>query len=328
MLSRRSLIALLLAGSIIGSYSVSTRPVMADEWPSKPIKMIVPFPAGGGLDFVARLVAQRLSTRLGHTVYVENRGGANGAIGLQALKQSEPDGYTIVATSDTPLVVNPFLMQKINYRPLDDFMAVASLVRFPSLIVASPSANIRSLPELIAAAKAKPDSVSYASGGLGNFSHLSMELFAAQSGIKMLHVPYRGSGPASVALLAGEVDVGINNVQVTLQNILAGKLVPVAVGEPERMSVLPDVPTIAETIPGFRITSWAGIVAPGKTPGPIIEKLGRAVLATMAEPEITQTLNAQQIIPFPLDQAGFHELIKSDSEKWAAFIKASNLSIE
>lgn len=322
------LIAKFAVLTLLGSSLLVAPSAKAQDWPIKPIKMIVPFPAGGGTDFIARLMAQHLTTRLGKAVYVENRGGANGAIGLQALKQSDPDGYTIAVSSDTPLVVNPSLQPNLAYKPLEDFIPVASMVRFPSLIAAHPSANIHSVPELIAAAKAKPGSLTYASAGVGNFSHLAMELFALQAGVELLHVPYRGAGPAAIGLIAGEVELGVSNVQVTLQSIRAGQVIPLGVGEPERMPALPDVPTIAETIPGFRVTSWAGIIVPAKTPKAIVDRLNNEVTAVMTDPEVVKLLEAQQITPFSLEQAAFADLVKTDLEKWAKFIKTANITIE
>src|SRR5215470_17714176 len=179
---------------------------LAQAWPQRPIKMIVPFPAGGGTDFIGRLAAKHLTERLGQQIIVENRGGANGAIGLQALLQSDPDGYTIAASSDTPLVVNPWLYEKLPYRPLRDFVPVATLVRFPGMLAVHPSVPARSIDQLIALAKSKPGGLNYASAGIGNFSHLAMELFALSTGVKLVHVPYRGTGPASLALISGEVE--------------------------------------------------------------------------------------------------------------------------
>src|SRR5262249_39436294 len=205
-------------------------PSIAQDWPQKQtIRMIVPFPAGGGTDVVARIVAKYLSERLRQTIIIENRGGANGSIGLQALKQSAPDGYTIAATSDTPMTVNPWLYKDLPYDPLRDFMPVASVVRLPGMLAVHPSFPARSVGELIALAKAKPNGISYASAGVGNFSHLAMELFSLASGVTLLHVPYKGTGPASVALLAGEVQVGFNNVQTLLPHVQSGKLIAVAV---------------------------------------------------------------------------------------------------
>src|SRR5215813_5143981 len=166
---------------------------LAQAWPQRPIKMIVPFPAGGGTDFIGRLAAKHLSDRLGQQVFVENRGGANGAVGLTALMQSDPDGYTISACSDTPLVVNPSLYEKLAYDPLRDFLPVATMVRFPGMLAVHPSVPARSVAELIALAKSKPGSLAYASAGIGNFSHLAMELFSQATGVKLLHVPYKGS---------------------------------------------------------------------------------------------------------------------------------------
>ena len=324
----RRIFAKLAVLALLSLWIGQTPTARAQDWPNKPIKMIVPFPAGGGTDFIARLMAQHLSKRLGQQVYVENRGGANGAIGLQALKQSDPDGYTIAASSDTPMVVNPALQANLPYKPLEDFIPVATMVRFPGLIAVHPSVPIRTIPELIAAAKAKPGSLAYASAGIGNFSHLAMELFSMQAGVKLLHVPYKGTGPAAIGLIGGEVQLAFNNVQTTLQNIRAGQLIALGVGEPERVPVLPDVPTIAETVPGFGMAPWVGIIVPAKTPKDVVDRLNREVTAVMADPEVIKVLSAQQVTPFPLDQAAFTALVKADTEKWAQVIKTANISIE
>ena len=188
----------------------------AQAWPGKPIKMIVPFPAGGGTDFIGRLAAKQLGDRLGQPVFVDNRGGANGAIGAQALMQSPPDGYTIAAISDGPTVINPALYEKLAYHPLRDFVPVAMMIKFPSMLTAHPSIGVRNVAELIALAKAKPGTLNYSSGGTGNFSHLGPELLAYQAGIKLVHVPYRGVAPATTALLAGDVQLMYNNVATAL----------------------------------------------------------------------------------------------------------------
>ena len=306
----------------------ASAPVSAQDWPNRPIKMIVPFPAGGGTDFIGRLMALHLSKRLGQQVFVENRGGANGSIGLQALKQSDPDGYTIAASSDTPLVVNPALNSKLAYKPLDDFIPVGAMVRFPGLIVAHPSAKLRSIPELIAAAKANPGKLAYASAGIGNFSHLAMELFSMQAGVKLLHVPYKGTGPAAMGMVAGEVQVGFNNVQTTLQNVRQGQLIALGVGEPKRVPVLPDVPTIAETVPGFGMAPWVGVIAPAKTPKAVVDRLSREVAAVMNDPEVIKVLTEQQVTPFPLNQPAFADLVRSDLEKWAKVIATAGIKVE
>jgi tripartite-type tricarboxylate transporter receptor subunit TctC len=300
----------------------------AQSWPQKPIKMIVPYPAGGGTDFIARVAAKELSDRLGQQVFVENRAGANGSIGLQALMQSDPDGYTIAASSDTPLVVNPWLYEKLPYQPLRDFQPVATLVRFPAMLAVHPSVKASTVAELIALAKAQPGSLNYASAGIGNFSHLAMELFSQAAGVKLLHVPYKGTGPASLGLIAGEVQIGFNNVQTLLPNVRAGQLRALAVAEPERMPALPDIPTVAETVPGFTMAPWVGLVAPAKTPPEIIARLSAETLKVMATPEVMKLVNEQQVTVMAIGPQPFEELIKSDLARWQSVIKSAGIKGE
>jgi len=300
----------------------------AQPWPQRPIKMIVPFPAGGGTDFIARIAAKHLSDRLGQQVFVENRGGANGAIGLQALMQSDHDGYTIATCSDTPLVVNPSLYEKLAYAPLRDFVPVANMVRFPGMLAVHPSVPARSVAELIALAKAKPAMLTYASAGVGNFSHLAMELFSQATGVKLVHVPYKGTGPASLALIGGEVQIGFNNVQLLLQPVQAGHLVALAVAEPKRMPALPDIPAVAETVPGFEMAPWVGIVAPARTPKEIVARLAQETLAIMREPQVVKQLTEQQVTPFALGPDQLGDLIRKDLDKWAGVIKSAGIKGE
>jgi tripartite-type tricarboxylate transporter receptor subunit TctC len=307
---------------------MATAVAAAQPWPQKPIRMIVPYPAGGGTDFIGRLAAKELTERLGQQVFVENRAGANGAIGLQALMQSDPDGYTIAASSDTPLVVNPWLYEKLPYQPLRDFVPVATLVRFPGMLAVHPSLPAHSVAELIALAKAKPGSLAYASAGVGNFSHLAMELFALAAEVKLLHVPYKGTGPASLALIGGEVQMGFNNVQTLLQNVHAGQLRPLAVAEPQRLAILPDVPTVAETVPGFAMAPWVGIIVPARTPADIVNRLAHASLAVMSDPAVIRLLTDQQVTPMAMRTQEFEQLIRSDLERWANVIKTAGIRPE
>jgi tripartite-type tricarboxylate transporter receptor subunit TctC len=302
--------------------------MLAQAWPQRPIKMIVPFPAGGGTDFIGRLAAKHLTERLGQQVYVENRGGANGALGLQALMQSDPDGYTIAASSDTPLVVNPWLYEKLPYRPLRDFVPVASMVRFPGMLAVHPSVPAKSVSELIALAKSKLGGLTYASAGVGNFSHLAMELFAMATGVKLLHVPYRGTGPASLALIAGDVQMGFNNVQTLLQNVRSGQLRALAVAEPKRMPALPDLPAVAETVPGFEMAPWVGIIVPSNTPREVVSRLSEATLAVMRAPEVVKLLSDQQVTAMALGPDEFGQLVKKDTDKWEKVIKTAGIKGE
>ncbi len=314
-----------VAVAALGLYCVALAPSLADDWPSRPIRLIVPFPAGGGTDFVARLVAKSLSDRLHQTIIVENRGGANGATGLTAVMQSAPDGYTIAATSDSPLTVNPWMYKNLAYDPLKSFIPVASVVRLPGMLAVNPSTNVHSIAELIALAKAKPGQLNYASAGVGNFSHLAMELFAQATGIKLQHVPYKGTGPASLALLSGEVQMGFNNVQTLIQNVQAGKLVALGVGEPKRMAQHPELPTIAETVPGYDIAPWVGIVVPAGTPKAIVDRLEKETLAVMQEPAMVKQCMEQDLTVMALNHVGFTDLIKSDSAKWEKVTKSAGM---
>lgn len=302
--------------------------VQAQAWPQKPVKMIVPFAAGGGTDYVARIAAQHLSKRLGQQVYVENRGGANGSIGLQALKQSDPDGYTISACSDTPLTVNPSLYANVQYDPLRDFIAVANMVKLPGLLAVHPSVPARTLAELIALAKTKPGTLAYASGGVGNYNHLAGELLASATGTKLLHVPFKGTGPATAALLSGDVQMMFNNIQTSIELVRSGKIVALAVSEPERVPSMPNVPAMAETLPGFDVAPWVGVVAPARTPPEIVARLGEATLAVFRDPEVTKILNDQFVQPMPLDREQFTALLKKDLAKWAGVIKNAGIKAE
>jgi tripartite-type tricarboxylate transporter receptor subunit TctC len=300
----------------------------AQAWPAKPVKMIVPFPAGGGTDFIGRLAAKQLGDRLGQPVYVDNRGGANGSIGVQAMMQSAPDGYTLGAISDGPTVINPVLYENNPYHPLRDFIPVAQMIKFPSMLTAHPSLAARSVAELIALAKAKPGALNYSSGGTGNFSHLGLELFAYQAGIKLTHVPYRGVGPATTAVLAGDVQLMYNNVATALEHVKAGKLVALAVGEPKRLPALPDIPAIAETLPGFEFAAWVGIFAPAKTPPEIVARISRETAAFLKDPGVQKIFAEQQIVASYRDSDEFAKYIRAELDKWAGVIKTLGIKGE
>jgi tripartite-type tricarboxylate transporter receptor subunit TctC len=322
---RKILPALVAAAGLL---SIAVAPSVAQEWPDKPIRMLVPFPAGGGTDVVARIVAKYLSERLHQNVFVENRGGANGAIGLQALKQSAPDGYTIEMTSDTPMTVNPWIYKNLAYDPLRDFIPVTSVIRLPSMLAVHPSLPVHNVAELIALAKAKPNTLTYASAGVGNFSHLEAELFSLAAGVKLVHVPYKGTGPSALGMIGGEVQLGFNNVSTLLPYTKAGKLVALAVMEPKRMPELPDIPAIAETIPGFDMAPWVGVIAPAGTPKPIVDRLTKEILAVMADPAAIKQFTDQQLVVMTLEQDRFSELIKKDQEKWGKVITTAGIKVE
>jgi len=309
--------------------AVTAVPSMAQDWPHKQtIKLIVPFPAGGGTDVVARIYAKYLGERLNQTVIVENRGGANGQIGLMALKQSAPDGYTIEVTSDTPMTVNPWIYKNVGYEALRDFIPVISLIRLPSMLAVHPSTPARSVAEFIALAKSKPGVINYGSAGVGNFSHLQMELFSQAAGIKLVHVPYKGTGPLAIGMLGGEVHAGFNNVSTLMQQVESGKLIALGVAEPKRMDELPNIPAIAETLPGFAIAPWVGLIVPVGTPKEIVDKLVVTSTAVMTDPVVVKQFKEQQLNVMLLEREKFAALIKKDLDKWGEVIKTAGIMME
>jgi len=313
----------------LGLLAITAAPSTAQDWPNKQtIHMIVPFPAGGGTDVVARIVAKYLQERLHQTIVIENRGGANGQIGLTALKQSTPDGYTIEVTSDTPMTVNPWIYKKLPYDPLKDFIPVTSLIRLPSMLAVHPSVPARTIAEFIALAKSKPDGLTFGSAGVGNFSHLEMELFSLAAGIKLVHVPYKGTGPLGLAMIGGEVQSGFNNVSTLLPYTQSGKLIPLGVAEPKRMPELPDIPAIAETLPGFEMAPWVGLVVPAGTPKSIVDKLAQETIAVMHDPVVAKQFDDQQLKVMVLEGDKFADLIRKDLEKWGKVTKAANIAME
>ena len=301
----------------------------AQGWqPTRPIKMICPFPAGGGTDQMARIVAQQLTTRLGQQVYVENRGGANGGLGAQEVIRAEPDGYTIGAISDSPMTVNPWMYEKLAYRPLQDFIAVARINHFPSLLVAHPSTGIKTVAELIKVAKEQPGTLNYSSGGVGNFSHLGLAVLAFKTGINIVHVPYRGVGPGTQAVVAGDVQLMYNNIATALPQVEAGKLIGIAVGGEQRFPALANVPTIAETVPDFDVTPWVGIFVPAKTPKEVVARLSKEVEALLKDPEVIKIFQTNMIKASYLDSEPFTKQIAKETDNWKKVIRSLNIKAD
>jgi tripartite-type tricarboxylate transporter receptor subunit TctC len=295
--------------------------------PTRQIKAIVPFPAGGGTDLMGRLVAKHLSDKLGQQVYVENIGGANGSIGVQAVMRADPDGYTIGVLSDGPMIVNPALYPNNPYQTLRDFVPVAMVNRFPSMLTAHPSTGIKTVADLLRVAKEKPGTLNYSSGGIGNFSHMGLELLANQTGIKIVHVPYRGIAPATQAILTGEVQLLYNNVATSLEHVKAGKTNGLAIGESKRMAGLPDVPTIAETVPGYDFSAWIGIYVPAKTPAPVVDRLSKAIQDFLEEPSVKKYFADQFITASYKDPKAFAAYIKDELTKWDGVVKKAGIKV-
>jgi len=291
--------------------------------------MIVPFPPGGGVDFAARVVGKQLAERLGQPVVIDNRAGANGIIALEALKNAAPDGYTLATASNGPLVINPSMYLKLPYDPVRDFAAIGRMVDFPLLLVAHPSLPVNSVADVIALAKAKPGALSYSSPGIGNGGHLSTELFAYMAGVSLLHVPYRGTAPATTALLAGEVVLGLSSIPTVLPHMRAGRLRALAVGNAARLASLPEIPTIAESgVPGYEAFSWCGLIAPAGTPQEIVARLNRELVHVLTQKELAEQLANDGALPTPSTPEELSAYIKAELAKWAAIVKLANIKPE
>src|SRR5262245_2489155 len=292
----------------------------AQAWPATPVRMLVPFPPGGGVDFAARIVGKHLSDRLGQQVVVENRAGANGIIALEALKGAAPDGYTIAAASNGPLVINPAMYLRLPYDPLRDFVAIGSLVSFPLLLVVHPSVPANSVNELIALARAKPGALTFSSPGVGNGSHLAVELFAAMADVQLVHVPYKGTAPAATALLAGEVALTFSSIPTALPHVRVGKLRAPGVGNA--------APMAESAVPGHEACPWAGATAPTGTPRDVVVRLNREIVQVRRQKDVADQLVNEGTVPTPDTPEEFAAYIKSELGKWGAIVRLAKIKPE
>jgi len=319
-----------LLGSVVAalcSLAPVAPPVFAQSYPAKPVRIVVPFAPGGGSDFIARFMAQRLTEAWGKQVIVENKPGAGGVLGIESGIKSAPDGYTLtlIASSYT---VNPSIY-KLNFDPVADITPIIQMSQGPLLIVARPSLPVKSTQDLIALAKSKPGQVNFASSGQGSVIHLATELFGSMAGIKMNHIPYKGTGPALTDLLGGHIPMAFAPIPASHPNVSAGKLRALAVTSVTRSGLLPDVPTMIEAgLSGFDASLYYGLVAPAGTPRPIIDKLNKALRDALASDEVKKQLgnDGTEITPgTPEDYANF---IDKDEKKWSQLVKASGVEQE
>ena len=296
------------------------------QWPAKPIRFIVSFPPGGSADLVARSIAPAMSERLGQAVVVENRPGAGGNIGVDAVAKSTPDGHTIGLAAAGALTVNPTLYPSMPFDPQRDLMPISLLAMIPFLVVANPSAPA-TLKEALAAAKQQP--VSYGHGGNGSAMHLSGELLKMMSGAELVPIAYKGSAPVSADVLGGQVPLGIVDVPSAIANVRAGKLRALAVTTTRRIASLPDVPTVAEAgVPGYESIGWFGAVAPAGTPAPIIQRLNAEIKAALAAPEISARVLAAGAEPLTTTPAEFGAMIRDETRKWAEVIRRAGVKLQ
>jgi tripartite-type tricarboxylate transporter receptor subunit TctC len=301
----------------------------SQAYPSRPIRMVVPFPAGGPTDSLARIISDRLGAVLGQSIVVDNRGGAGGSIGGKAVATADPDGYTILITPGGALTTGPAVHKNIGYDPLQAFTPVGLLIESPLVVSVHPDVPVKSLAELVAYAKANPAKISWGSQGFGTAPHLLAELFKLEAGVNVVHVPYRGTAPMLAAIVAGEVQMIADPAMTSLVHIQSGKLRPLAIAGAERTSKLPDVPTTAEVgYPKLQGPFWLGVVAPAGTPPDIINKLNAAFRESLSPPETRArlaNLGADIKVGTP---AAFGKLLADELAQWTAVVKAANIKVE
>ena len=312
-----------------GALTLWPAAALAQAWPSKTIRMIVPFPAGGGVDYIGRIVGKGLSDRLGQQVAIDNRAGANGIIGLQALVAAAPDGYTIAAASAGPLVINPHIFAKLPYDSLRELTHIANMSTFPYLLVTHPSLPVKNVKELIALARARPGEITYSSPGTGNGQHLATALFVSMAKVQILHIPYKGNAPSVVAVLSGEAHFTHSSIPSILPHVRAGRVRALGVASAQRIPSLPEFPTVAEAgLPGFEAFGWAGMVGPANMPGDIVQRLNKAIVDTLKQKDTVDRMLADGAVPSPSSPEEFSAYMKSELRKWGDVVKLANIKAE
>ncbi len=299
----------------------------AAQWPDKPVTIVVPYSAGGGTDSVARLLAQKLSERWKQSVVVSNKDGASGTIGAAYVARAKPDGLTIMLSATAEVVISQHMMAKMPYNPETDLKPVTLAVKLPFLLVANPNKPYKTTEELVAYARANPDSVTYASSGSGTPQHLAAALLEQLSGTKMTHIPYKGVAPSISALLADQIDIGFVGLPIGLPHVKAGTLRPIAISSKSASATVPDVPPIADTkgLEAFDLTQWFGIFVPGGTPDDIVHQIQQDIAAELKMPELRATLEAQGAEPSGMPTKEFADFVSAEREKFGRIVKAANL---
>jgi tripartite-type tricarboxylate transporter receptor subunit TctC len=310
--------------------SLSTSWVAAQtQWPTKAVTLVVPFAPGGGTDIGSRIVAQKLSQLWGQSVLVDNRGGAGGNLGLEIVSRAKPDGYTLLTGNVGTQSINPTLYKKLNYNPDTSFAPIGLFAELPFVLAVTPSLPANSVKELVALAKASPDKLTYASSGNGGSPHLSAETFKIATGTQILHIPYKGGGAAMTDLMSGNVHMIFSSVLETSAQIKAGKLKALAISSKNRVSALPDVPTLEESgINGAESGSWLGLLAPAGTPQPIVDKISQSLQQVLAMPDVKDRLDKLGAAGMPMQQEAFEKYLDSETASAAQLVKAAGIKIE
>lgn len=330
---RRSLLCGLAASVLFSAAPLA----LAQAYPARLIRFVVPYPAGGPLDAIARMLAEKMREGLGQQVIVDNRPGAGGNLGADMVAKSPPDGYTIVMGAVATHAINPALFARMPYDPVHDFAPVSLVASVPNVLVVNPEFaarhGIATLADLVGYAKAHPGQINFASGGNGSAGHLAGELFKSMARVSMVHIPYAGAAPAQLGLLAGQTDLMFDNLASASQNIRAGKLKPLAVTTARRAEALPELPTVAEAgrdagLSGFDINTWFGVLAPARTPPAVIDKLNAEIRRALASPDVRERMAKLGAEPSPTTPAAFGALIQSEMKKYAAVVKASGAKVD
>ena len=316
-----------LLSAWVGLIAFACGTASAQEYPSKPVRVVIVFPPAGATDIVGRIAFQKVGEQLNQQFVIDNRAGAGGTIGAAIVAASPPDGYTIMVYSTT-LLANAHLYKKLPYDALKDFTGITPVARLVLVLVVHPSMPVRTIKDLIALAKARPGEISYGSAGVGALQHLSTSLFANITGVKMVHVPYKGGGPASNATAAGEIQVLFTPISEVLNNINAGRVRPIAVSSATRVSQFPELPTIGDTVKGFEFTSWMGTFVPAGTPKSIVEKLNAELKKAVTAPKVASNLSAQSLDPMHMSVEEFAKTIKSEYDKYEQVVKLSGARLE
>ncbi len=302
---------------------------LAQVFPSKTIRFIVPFPAGGGADLWARVIGEKLTAAWGQNVIIDNRSGASGIIGTELASRATPDGYTLLMGTTGTHATNPVVFSKLNYDSIRDFAPISNFVDTPFMLVAHPSVPVKSLKDLMSLAKARPGQLNYASFGIGSSAHLAGELFKSMTKLNIVHVPYRGGPPAMVDLLSGQVSLMFNSLPAVIPQVKAGRLRGIAVASARRAKGIPEIPTFGEAgLPGFEAGSWYGVFAPSGTPGAVIAKLHSEIVRMLGSPDIQQRLVAEGADPVGNTPEQFAEQIKRDIAKWGKVAREAGIRAE
>jgi tripartite-type tricarboxylate transporter receptor subunit TctC len=321
---RRRLLHLAAGAALLPAFSKLAN---AQTFPARPIRLVIGYTPGGSADLTARLMGQWLSERLGQSFVVENRPGGGTNIATEAVVRAPPDGYTLLLAAPAN-AINATLYDKLNFNFLRDIEPVAGIIRFPNVVVVNPSVPVKTIPELIAYAKANPGKLNMASSGNGSTIHMSGELFKMLTGTDMVHVPYRGGAPALTDLIAGQVHVMFDNIPTCAEHVKSGKLRGLAVTSTTRSEVLPDLPTVADYLPGYEASAWYGIVAPKSTPAEITSRLNKEINAVLADPAAKTRFAELGAILLPGSDADFGKLLADETEKWAKVVKFSGARVD